>query len=777
MGRHLTTAVVMAALAAAWPRAQQPAPQTFRGAVDLIAVHVQVVDRRGQPVAGLGPDTFEVTINGRRRRVVSADLIDSRAVSTALPNAPGVAPAASVPSAGSTPLALPGRVVILAVDCGSFDFASARGVLVAARTFIERLPPDDLVGLFAFPLGPKINPTTDRAAVVRALDSIVGQRDAGEGEFHLRPSELIDLSRWAETRSGSGSDLMLKICGENPTDQECVGRLLTAVKSATIAYEGEAYASLGMLGSLLRGLSGTSGRKTVVLASAGRIASDTPGARPDLDDLSLRLGKAAAEGNTALYTLFIDQSWIDQYKAETRRPNVTQTNLAGDSASLGRWLDLFSGSAGGSLVRVLVGSGEQAFERIVTEMSAYYLLGVEPAEADRDGRTHQIRVKVDQRDVTVRSRTWVVVPKRTTMPVTVPAAPTANPAASRLTSDIVLSPPPRPLSEAVASLAAAFERADYAAMQAGLARANALANVIRDFRAADNPWPNAPRRTAVFALELALAGLASGNGFASDEAIKLLAQYTATVRQAALADAFECAWYRTVIAGLEGLWLPETSLVFVTRGLQRCPAEPRLHLARGVIAEQQWRLDTRRTAPGHRSGVPGQRPEARDVLLLYDAAMRFPATDHEARVRAAWLCYRTGAVDRALELLDGVGTAPADPVVRYLHDLVRGQVLRARGRVDEAAVAFRGALATWPGAQSARVALMTLLLTRSVGPQSGVTAKSSAGLQSRDYEEAVRLADAVERAPDDHVDPWWTFEQGDYRMYRTVIAALREAGR
>ena len=42
---------------------------------DLIAVDVEVVDTEGRPVAALPPDKFTVMIDGRRRRVVSADFI------------------------------------------------------------------------------------------------------------------------------------------------------------------------------------------------------------------------------------------------------------------------------------------------------------------------------------------------------------------------------------------------------------------------------------------------------------------------------------------------------------------------------------------------------------------------------------------------------------------------------------------------------------------------------------------------------------------------------
>jgi hypothetical protein len=63
---------------------------------------------------------------------------------------------------------------------------------------------------------------------------------------------------------------------------------------------------------------------------------------------------------------------------------------------------------------VTSGAGEYAFDRVLRETSAYYLLGVEPADSDRDGRTHTLKVKVNLDDATVRNRTVVVIPRRPT---------------------------------------------------------------------------------------------------------------------------------------------------------------------------------------------------------------------------------------------------------------------------------------------------------------------------------------------------------------------------
>jgi hypothetical protein len=50
------------------------------------------------------------------------------------------------------------------------------------------------------------------------------------------------------------------------------------------------------------------------------------------------------------------------------------------------------------------------------ETSAYYLLGVEVAEADHDGKPHFISVKVKQPGATVRNRPMVVIPRSVAAP-------------------------------------------------------------------------------------------------------------------------------------------------------------------------------------------------------------------------------------------------------------------------------------------------------------------------------------------------------------------------
>jgi len=716
-------------------RTDQDAPKPFRVAVDVVAVDVQVIDREGRPVPDLGPEKFSVTINGRRRRVVSAERIASDA-------AGGAADTTSAAAAS-----VRGRVILLAVDCVSFDATGSRDVIQSVRQFVRQLLPDDFVGLSAYPNGPKLNPTTDHAAVLRALDTVVGQRDLAElSQFHVRPSEVIDITRELTRGGGPTVEAVAKReCGD-PIDPFCRERLVTDVNGTALYYEGQATASLGMLRSLVAGMAGVSGRKTLLLISSGMIASDTPGGRPDLSELGIQVGKEAALANTAIYTLYIDTSFLERFSAQTRTGDKSLTNWSRDSTVLARWLEQFSGAAGGALFNVQVGNAESALARIHTELSSYYLLGVEPADEDRDDRTHQITVKTTHPNVTIRGRRWVMVPRRSgTAPRSATSAKAPEPTAPEPSTPSV--PARRVVPAEVQVLADAFDRGKNDVVQKALARSNDVANIIRGFRMSDSPWPNDPKRTAVFALELAFAGLRSDNVQAREEGGRLLAEYHTRVRQPLGADAFECWWFLTEAAALEGLFLPDSAMLFIPRALQRCPAMPRLHLAYAFVSEQQWL----------RGGLtPAQEL---DVVRRYEEAMKFPETEPEARVRAARFLYALGNFDRALEVLNGATRQSTDKEVRYFADLVRGQILRARGRSDEAVAAFRAALATWPGAQSARVALMTLLVNRG------------------DREEAAALAEATQRASEDEFDPWWTYWLGDFRAYPAILDKLRELGR
>ena len=74
------SALIVATTVAVWAQdpsasSQQPPPQTFRSSVDLVPVDVNVIDRSGRPIADLGAQDFSLKVDGKARRIASAQFI------------------------------------------------------------------------------------------------------------------------------------------------------------------------------------------------------------------------------------------------------------------------------------------------------------------------------------------------------------------------------------------------------------------------------------------------------------------------------------------------------------------------------------------------------------------------------------------------------------------------------------------------------------------------------------------------------------------------------
>jgi tetratricopeptide (TPR) repeat protein len=406
-------------------------------------------------------------------------------------------------------------------------------------------------------------------------------------------------------------------------------------------------------------------------------------------------------------------------------------------------------------------------ERVFNQFRQGYVLRYTPQGVTREG-WHDIAVSVP-------AHPGYAVQARRGYAVEV-ASPVAARAAAPAAATLIASPG----AATVEWLAEAFARAEYAAFENGLSQSADLLKLIRDYRAAGSPWTNAPRRDAVFALEIAVAGLRHAGSTRADintreEALRLLEQSATLVRHPLGADAFECTWYWAGIAAVEGLIQPGIGWPLVTRALARCPDEPRFHLAAAVVTDQLWPVGTTTPLPAFERREAGGRllpqpsfvsarvigPSAvhrQNVTRRYEAAMKFPGTAVEARIRAAWFAFRVGEFDRALALTEAASGSIADLQLQYMRDLVRGLVLRAQGQFDAAAASFRSALATWPDAQAARAALMALQVAHG------------------DRQEAEALAEAIQTA-DGALDPWWRYWQGDFRGFADIRAQLRELAR
>lgn len=391
-------------LALAWIalllQVQQQLPRpTFETGVDVVLVDVHVVDRQGTPILDLTPGDFEVQVSGKRRRVTSVQLVNyssAAAEPSAIPGPPAAPAEASASRAR--------RMYILAIDEHSLHIGNAQAAVQAAEGFIDKLAADDLVGLHAYPTGSaRHDLTTDHASVRRALGKVTGLFDEPSSRFNLSPSEAIDIA-------SGGRDVTMTVlkrqCGS--VMPGCSLRDIETEATGIVGFmEMKVSQSVGGLRSLVRGLQDVPGRKLLVLVSGGLVNTDRSGGRVNASAEISLLGREAARANVAVFALHLDWSFITaQSRGGVRTSYFRDSNLATSG------LERVAGDAGGSVTRVFGTSPAVAFDRVLRETSAHYLLGVEGGEDDKPGQTQTIRVTVKRRGAQVRSRTQFVVPEK-----------------------------------------------------------------------------------------------------------------------------------------------------------------------------------------------------------------------------------------------------------------------------------------------------------------------------------------------------------------------------
>jgi VWFA-related protein len=367
--------------------AQDPQPPTFRSSVDLVPVDVNIVDRTGRPVTGLEAKDFVLTIDGRPRRIVSAEYVPAG-------DGPKTAPAPTYYSSNTA--AAGGRLIMLVVDEGNIGAGRGKLALDAASRFVAQLGPADRVGLVAIPgSGPQVDFTSNHAVVQALLPRLVGQAGSVTPR-RIGLAEAVDVQRGDQfamqqifDRECTGLRNALEI-------QECTQQLTTEAGTIYQAARERTRNSLVALRHLIERLASTPSPKTIVLVSEGIVLEN------DLAEISW-LGPAAARGQIVLYVLQLDTPQSDA--AETRTSPTRGQDVALGEEGLG----LIAGMARGSVFRV-VSNPDAAFTRLGLEISGYYLVSFAPEADDRDGKTHKIKVDVPHRSgIEIRSRTQFTV--------------------------------------------------------------------------------------------------------------------------------------------------------------------------------------------------------------------------------------------------------------------------------------------------------------------------------------------------------------------------------
>ena len=381
-------------------QAPQQAPPVFKAGVDLVAVDVSVIDGSGRPVRGLDAADFRVTVGGQARRITSVQFVSEGVQGTARPLTEP-----DLPRFSSNEEEAGGRLVMIIVDQGNMNRSTGMELSGTVGRLLARLGPTDRAGLAVLPGGVEVDFTRHFFLVRQAMSRVVGGGGGFEKRNRLGLTEALALERDPRLLE----DIVRRECTVRAIDldaeatiEACRQSLRAEAEQILTETRMQTANSMTALRNLLRRLQPIPGPKILVYITEGLVIDRDFG-------LVSWAGEETAAARAALYALRIVPS-----DADVTQRRVSETRLFDrDLAALG--LEALVGQTRGSLDTTF-GRAEAAIDRLALELTGYYLIGFEPEASDRDGKPHEISVKVNRPGVTIRARRQFVAPVSKAVP-------------------------------------------------------------------------------------------------------------------------------------------------------------------------------------------------------------------------------------------------------------------------------------------------------------------------------------------------------------------------
>jgi VWFA-related protein len=409
---RLLSSLLICALAATTLVAQQP---TFRAGVEIVELDAVVTDAAGNPVTDLTIDDFEVLEGGKPQPITTFSLVNipieraERALFT---------PDAIEPDVKGNQ-DTDGRVYLIVLD--DVEPAYALRARQFLRRFIENhFAANDLAAVTDIGRGVAASQdfTSSRRLLLNAIDRY-------SGGFTPTPATDGNTAMpQPDPRDRSGAQLPTQ-SGITEASFELRQRM-RAFKDVT---------------EFLAGVRGR--RKAMLLISTGsgmvdmlNVVDYSGGTMPlALADAHAAM-QAATRGNVSIYP--IDPRGLSLEGGAETESSPTNEQLqqrAADGLTTVSNMRAMASVTGG-FAFVNQNRFDQAFERIVRENSAYYILGFSPTNTRRDGRYRRVQVRVKRPGLQVRSREGYVAPtgRAPAPPAERPANALAVPVAEALAS-------------------------------------------------------------------------------------------------------------------------------------------------------------------------------------------------------------------------------------------------------------------------------------------------------------------------------------------------------
>jgi VWFA-related protein len=370
--------------------AAQPA---FRTGVDLLTLQASVLDKAGRPVTDLTPDDFGVSIEGKPRKVLFARFRQTGSSSNtpsaaATPSATAAAYADNNASAG-------GRLVMFVIDRDSIKTGTEKTLLEAAGTILDGLSPGDAAGLVSIPSG-GVDPSRDHSRVREELTRISGTQPQAIGGIRERNVTWEEALAYERNDRSTIQRVVERECsvGEGA---RCAQDLEVEARNLLSAGRAQARTVLQVLGGTLKALTPIRGPKYVVLFSGGQAFDQ------ELLIHYNEFAREAAAARIVLHTVHIDQP-----DSDTANRAVISSGFGGRDMSSG--LTTMAGMTGGAYYAG-VGRAAGVMERIRTEITNDYELGLETLASDSRGKPLNVSIKVARPDVVVRAGKQLLIPE------------------------------------------------------------------------------------------------------------------------------------------------------------------------------------------------------------------------------------------------------------------------------------------------------------------------------------------------------------------------------
>jgi VWFA-related protein len=410
--------------------AQQPQPPAQRAveteATNVIAIVVDVVvrDNKGNPVAGLTADDFQIFEDGVRQDVGSMTAVTKPPVSDA--KAPTRVTAAPADTAGEAAKKAPEVLALV------FDRLSADGRALAysaAQQYIgEGKVSNNVIAVFGIDLSLIFHQpfTRDADAIRAAIKSASGRGTGGFGSTRQQASTSAEQL----VRSSNAVNSMAGGAGPGSTGSD-IGGAAADVQFATIQRrmaetfnalerDEQGYATANSLLAVVSAMKAIPGRKSVVFFTEGLAippnvksrfesvidaanranVSVYPMDAAGLRTLSTTTDTAAGVREASAVTLARDPTRDVTDRPMTMALEKNEDLLRADPHS---GLDQLADQTGGFLI-ANTNDLRAGFSRIDTDMRNYYVLTYVSKNSTYDGRFRTIDVKVRRDGVKVASR-------------------------------------------------------------------------------------------------------------------------------------------------------------------------------------------------------------------------------------------------------------------------------------------------------------------------------------------------------------------------------------